>query len=554
MEFKMANILLLNPNIRVIDSEKDHYSVLEHLGLGLLAACMEREGHEVTIIDAYAQDLGVDETIKKALASRPEFFGITTTYISWEDAIYIAEQISVRLPKKPFIFLGGEHSTYSGDEILHNFPFVNAVVRGEGEETAVEMLRHPDTLDKVAGLWYRNGDGEVTKNPDRQAIPDLDALPFARRDTLEYCKENGLQTAIGVLAQRGCHADCSFCNAHRFLRMGGGKVVRRRSALNVADELEHLYHSYYSQGLIEKLYFYDATFIVGSSDSKQWASALSEEILRRDIVMPFEIYLRGDSLRDNERDEELIVLLRKAGLSDVFIGIESFDQEALNVFEKSVSSARIDECLSLLQRHNLLGVTQGVIMFNPYGGFEGLRVTAEFLRRYRLSSFWNISQKLQLFPGVKLIDKLRADGLLTGYDGANKVFSYRFVDERVEAAAGFLNMNNEPVIIRDNSLPRMLKTTVLKAIGELRWHGISDSVLDAVVNSAEEVIQRNCNINVCYFSDVLDHFEGFGRTSDRILDKRKSSYLRELNTCLDDMERVQRAGIGDLHSFVASIA
>lgn len=549
----MANLLLVNPNIRVIDSEKDHYSVLEHLGLGLLAACMERDGHEVTIIDAYAQDLGLDETISKALDCRPDFLGITTTYISWEDAIRIAEQISTRSPVKPFIFLGGEHCTYSGEEILRRFAFVDAVVRGEGEETALEMLRYPRRLDQIAGLWYRNADGEVIKNPDRPAIPDLDALPFARRDTLDYCKESGLQTAIGVLAQRGCHADCSFCNAHRFFRMGGGKVVRRRSALNVAEELEQLYHNHYTQGRVEKLYFYDATFIVGSPDSKGWARDLAQEILRRDIVMPFEIYLRGDSLRDNEQDEELIVLLRKAGLSDVFIGIESFDQEALNVFDKSVSSERIDECLNLLERHNLLGVTQGVIMFNPYGGFDGLRVTAEFLRRYRLSSFWNISQKLQLFPGVKLIERLRADGLLTGYDSANKVYSYRFVDERVEAAADFLNMNNEPVVIRDNSLPRMLKTTVLKAIGELRWQGISDSALDSIANSAEEVIQRNCDINVSYFSDVLDHFEGFGRKSDRILEKRKSSYLRELNACLDEMENVHKVGIGDLHSFVSSI-
>lgn len=248
----------------------------------------------------------------------------------------------------------------------------------------------------------------------------------------------------------------------------------------------------------------------------------------------------------------LVRRLREAGLCDVFVGIESFDQRSLDVFEKSVSAERISECLTLLERHNLLGVTQGVIMFNPYGDFAGLRTTAAFLCRYNLASFWNVSQKLQLFPGVRLIERLRADGLLTGYDEANKVYSYRFLDARMDAASRFLNMNNEPVIVRDNTLPRMLKSSVLKVLGELRRIGTVDPALESLRLAANNILQRNSKLNTEYFLDVLAHFEDGGKVDSTAIHKRKTRYLDDLSDCLDEMQRLHDRGVAEIYDTVCS--
>ena len=303
----MSKVLLINPNIRVIDREKDHYSAMEHLGLGLLSAVLRDQGHDVAILDCYALNLDDDAAFAGILTFRPDFLGLTANYLNVESAIGIAER-AVRTFPGLYVFVGGEHCTYSADQILERHPCIQAVIRGEGEESVVELVAKAPDLNGIPGIYHRDPEsGEILRNPERPGLADLDALPFADRSTLDHCKRHGMTTAIGMLAQRGCNFRCRFCNANQFLRMGGGLPIRRRSPANVADELEWLHGEYFQSGNIEKVYFYDANFIDGSQRSKQWAVALAEEIVARDIVMPFEVYMRGDSLKSG--DDEVVTAL-----------------------------------------------------------------------------------------------------------------------------------------------------------------------------------------------------------------------------------------------------
>jgi len=376
----MAKVLLINPNIKIVDREKDHYSIMEHLGLGLLSAALKEDGHIVRILDCYAHNLSNDAAVGAFLAVEPDFVGLTANYLNFDSAVEIAE-LARQVLDDVYVFVGGEHCTYAAEEILARHPAIQAVVRGEGEDAVVELVRKAPKLLGVAGVYFRDvRTNTLFTNPDRPGIEDLDQLPVADRATLDYCRRRHLKTAIGVIAQRGCNFKCTFCNANKYLRLGGGSAIRRRSVKNVVDELEHLYKNYFLKGNVEKLYFYDANFIDGSNRSKAWARELALEIVRRGVVMPFEVYLRGDSLKGT--DDEVVTDLKRAGLEAAFVGIESFDQQDLGFYGKDITTERLTEGLDLLRRHRVLGPTAGVIMFNPYSTVQGIQITARLLARF----------------------------------------------------------------------------------------------------------------------------------------------------------------------------
>ncbi|HOI74007.1 MAG TPA: radical SAM protein [Syntrophales bacterium] len=532
----MSDVVLINPNINIVDKEKDHYSVLDHLGLGLVAASLERSGISVEIIDGYALNLSKEVLIEKALRAKPSFVGITCNFIGFEDAIDIARNIA-SVDNNPFIFMGGEHCTYSADEILANYHFVDAIVRGEGEITSVELINNFNILSNVAGIYYRDQkSGKVFKNPDRKAIDNLDDIPFARRDTLDYCKTHKETSIIGMLTQRGCNLDCHFCNAHTFFRLGGGKFIRRRSPQNIADEIEILHEKYYRFNMIEKMYFYDANFIDGSRQSKQWAQELAHEIIKRNIIIPFEVYMRGDSVSP-EHDQELIDILKKAGLSSVFIGIESFDQNDLNVFGKKIETDNMERTINFLIENDIFGLTQGLIMFNPYSTFQGLRRTADFLLKYNLASFWNMSQKLQLFPGVKLISKLSSEGLLDNKINSNEVYSYKFQSQSIEKMSNYLiAMNDNPIVINDNAIMRYVRG----AVPEL-YKSVSDfpdiiKLLHPINLLINKKIKEINELNHSYFVNIISSYES-GVPQDKI-DKYKSEYLSSSDKSVRDLDNL----------------
>ncbi|KVN30150.1 hypothetical protein WT11_23835 [Burkholderia stagnalis] len=545
----MAKVLLINPNIKIVDREKDHYSIMEHLGLGLLSAALKKDGHVVRILDCYAHNLSNDAAVGAFLAFEPDFVGLTANYLNFDAAVEVAE-LARQVLDDVYVFVGGEHCTYAAEEILARHPAIQAVVRGEGEEAVVELVAKAPKLLGVAGVYFRDVRTNILfKNPDRPGIEDLDRLPLADRATLDYCRRRDLKTAIGVIAQRGCNFKCTFCNANKYLRLGGGAAIRRRTVKNVVDELEYLYEHYFLKGNVEKLYFYDANFIDGSNRSKAWARDLAHEIVRRGVAMPFEVYLRGDSLKGD--DDEVVTDLKRAGLEAAFIGIESFDQQDLGFYGKDITTERLTEGLDLLRRHRVLGPTAGVIMFNPYSTVQGIRTTARLLARFGYASFWNLSQRLQLFPGVKLVDELRDKGLLDGYDKSNKVYSYRFQEPMMGRLSDhLLQLNDEVEIVRDNALPRHVSTELNRILNAVELHGLDEAKANRIAAPAMARLQSINGLNVEYFLQTIAHFEG-GSDAGAIAGDRQS-YLGELGASLDSLETEFSTALHGLHDWLIS--
>lgn len=528
--FKIA---LVNPKDTTIPIED--YAIYENLGLATLATTLRNHNYQVKIIDGYAKNLDHDIIAKKISEFQPNVVGFTCTYQSYPDVLKIGKEIKWRLPSAHFT-IGGEHATYTANEILINSDIFDSVVRGEGELTLHELvtaLASGQSLRYIKGIYFRHN-SEIIENPERPAIQDIDTIAFASRDTLDYCLREGKTALIGMLASRGCYNNCSFCNANEFFRLGGGKMLRRRSPQNVVDELTLIYNKYLEHGLQAKLYFYDANFVTQDKKGKEWARNIAEGMIKRRIYIPFEIFARADSFTDE--DDELINLMKKAGLESVFIGFESSSEDVLGVYNKGVTAIQNRRVVEFLKRHGVLGVTNGFIMFGPYVTFKGLKENAEFLLLTEQGSFWNMSQRLQLFPGITLIGKLKNEGLLKPNYSSLNVYGYDFKDHRVALLAEKLDFNDEPVTKRENALVRYIKETSnrLKKIAAVS--DFHNSALLSLQQKLDLKLQEIGQLNFCFFNELVDLAEH--DWSEGIFLEKKFYYFKKTGVALNDLEDI----------------
>lgn len=473
-------VVLTNPRDPVVPV--GGYITYENLGIGYVAATLRQAGFPVTIVDAYATGVDAADATREIAAARPGLVGLAGTYQSLDEAYRLARLVKAALPAA-HICMGGEHATYSARGILEDEPAIDSICRGEGEQTFVELASRltggaaggAADLDLVRGLTFRRGAGpgaEVRDNPPRPPLADLDSIPFPSRDTLDWCAANDRRGLIGLLGSRGCAYDCHFCNAFDFFRSGLGPALRKRSPKKIIDELEMLCRRYYDSDSHEPIHFYDANFVYPTPAGREWARAIAEEILARGLKLKFAVYCRADSFA--EGDHEFAALLARAGLSSAFIGLEAGSQQMLERYHKRTSVDQNHWVLSFLQSHGVQTVTNGFIMFSPHSTLDDVRANARFLLETDQASFWNLTGRLQLFPGVKLIDTLRADGLLLPTYRHQRVHDYSFVDPLVALLVDRLSFVEHPTPLRENLMVRYMRMVYheinrrLDAAGERR--------------------------------------------------------------------------------------
>ena len=142
--------------------------------------------------------------------------------------------------------VGGQHYTELAHESLESYPELDIVVRGEGEQTILEVVRALQgkmNLSQVNGITFKH-DGKIIANPDRSLFDNLDDLPFPAYDLVDkYMKDYhftmmaGRNTRYMVLeGARGCDHKCTFCT--QWNHWGG--MWRTKSIKRIVDEIEFL--------------------------------------------------------------------------------------------------------------------------------------------------------------------------------------------------------------------------------------------------------------------------------------------------------------------------
>ncbi len=317
-----------------------------------LAGALRQAGYtDVGFIDAMTNDLS--ETALRGLLAReqPDLVGVTAI----TPAIYKAErvlQIVREMHPRAVTVLGGIHGTFMYQQVLAEAPWIDAVVRGEGEAVLVNLVRTlaagqwPARREHLRGIAYADG-GKVVATPAEPTIKDLDTIA-PDWSILEWDKYRyiplGVRVAIPSFA-RGCPFTCSFCSQWKFWR-----DYRVRDPVKVVDEIAALVRDH---GV--------GFFILADEEPtihRKKFVQFCEELERRRLPVYWGINTR---VTDILRDEKLLPLYRRAGLIHVSLGTEAAAQLKLERFHKETTIAQNKRAIALLRAHGIVAEAQFIV-------------------------------------------------------------------------------------------------------------------------------------------------------------------------------------------------
>ena len=291
------------------------------IGLGYLAAVLEKNQYQVDVIDCQVLKLSLEDFRSEISKRQPNIVGVTSSTLSYKTALKLIKIAKEACPNCITI-AGGPHVTFWDDKALQECPELDIVVRKEGENTLLELVQRIEagkSYDDVIGTTCRK-DGKIVKNPDRPYIQDLDSLPFPARHLWPMERFREYEDILYLETSRGCVYWCEFCST---VRMHGRKY-RMRSPKSVVDELEFLHKTYN----IKKFTFCDDAFTVDPLRTV----ALCNEILNRGLKIEWNCGTRVDMLT-----KELLAKMKEAGCVSVWFGVESGSQQVLDAMKKGIT-------------------------------------------------------------------------------------------------------------------------------------------------------------------------------------------------------------------------
>lgn len=308
------------------------------LGLAYIGAMLERDGYDVTIIDAPISCESQFSVIKKLQSMEPDVIGITSTTPNIGDAVSLITKIKQKMPESVTV-LGGCHITFLPEVTMDACPAIDVGVIGEGEDTMLELVRSIESgkqLDRIDGIAFRK-EGKIRRTNPRRLIENLDRLPFPARHLLPMDKYTALgeKTPIGnVITSRGCPFRCIFCASSRLY----GNTFRARSAENVLEEVGELVDKY----RVKFIEFVDDTFTI----NKRRSFRLAELLRKLDIFWAF-------GSRVDTVSTELLQAFRRAGAIMFYMGIESASERVLRFLKKGITLEQIRSAISSARKARL---------------------------------------------------------------------------------------------------------------------------------------------------------------------------------------------------------
>ncbi len=335
------------------------------LGLLYISAHLKERGFEPEIFDSTFQDSAEFEAFVARV--RPPVVGIYCNMMTRRNAVRMIP--ACRAAGARVVVGGPDPVSYPEDYLAAG---ADVVVIGEGEQTLEELIPHlassgPEGMHEIQGIVYRESDGKLVRTPPRPYLADLDAQPFPDRSAIDipaYMRvwsEHHGTSSVSLITARGCPYKCTWCSHAVY-----GYSHRRRSAANVAEELEQIVAAYRP----DIVWYADDVFTI----HRRWLLAYADELERRGLKVPFETISREDRL-----NEEVVETLARMGCFRLWIGSESGSQRVLDAMQRRTNAERVREMVHLLQRH---GIEAGMFIMLGYDGEElaDLEATVEHLK------------------------------------------------------------------------------------------------------------------------------------------------------------------------------
>jgi radical SAM superfamily enzyme YgiQ (UPF0313 family) len=308
---------------------------LPPLGLISLATGLKDSAHEVVVIDFVLEirrkslKMGkhiYEDCADRILAEGPQVVGFAAQCTTYPSVIQIGKIIKDRRPDIKVV-IGGHNASFVDQPTLERFPFVDSIVRGEGEVTFKELVsayaagRNEEGVD---GVTYRHGN-DVFRNEDRRLIADPDGLPLPDYSFLPplsvYRDACELPRSIAILeVGRGCPYHCVYCSESIMWR----RSTRTFSVSRLVKEMENLHKNFGAECF---LLAYDQF-----TAKRDFVESFCRKVIEKELDhLPWYCISRLDSV-----DASLLELMKRAGCESMCYGIDSGSKKTLSFIRKKI--------------------------------------------------------------------------------------------------------------------------------------------------------------------------------------------------------------------------
>ena len=378
-----------------------------------LAAYLEskRPEDELAVVDCQAEDLDWRGLERRLEAEEPDIVAVSSLATCNAYTVVRTMEVAKKAAPDVFTITGGQHFTALAKPNLQQHHVIDSIVRGEGEQTLVEVVKAKEGnrgLAEVKGLSFRHGD-EIVSTPPRPLIENLDDLPMPgyhfveeHMDRYHFRMMAGDMRYAIIEGSRGCSHNCTFCSQCTFW----GNRWRSKSARRIADEMEYCRDKFGA----EFVWLTDDNFAFGPRADKMF-DELAGRGLGEDLL--WFVQARVD---DVVRSQKSLQMMRRSGNEWVLLGVESGSPETLASYRKGVEPHEAKEAVRLLKRNDIFAQATLIIGHrkDTHESIEGLRRFVE-----DLDPDLAIFMILTPFPGTELYETALRSGWIEDWNWAN---------------------------------------------------------------------------------------------------------------------------------------
>ena len=357
----------------------DYFLSLMPVGLVSIAACLEKEGHDITL--ANFSSAGLRKALKQIVDIKPRVIGLSLFTHNRVDTLKLIQEIRKALPSA-VIVLGGPHATFLAEKIIRRYPAVDYIIQGEGEGPFSKLLKK-----------FAAGKKPADKIISAETVDSLDDLPAPGQFSGKLVGVNPADQFQFIITSRGCPHECVFCSSPKFWQ----RKVRYRSPESIFREIKYLNDRY---GII---YFSvrDDNFTL----SKKRVLKFTRLLRNSGMYIMWNCQGRVDTV-----DEEMLVAMKRAGLEHIQYGVESGSEKILSQYAKHITLKQIEHAAAITRR---VGVYLSIYLMT---GMEGetqrdTDATRALIKRVLPSD--GIVSPVALYPGTALYEQAKHERLVS---------------------------------------------------------------------------------------------------------------------------------------------
>lgn len=348
----MSSILFIYPPISFRETSALS-SFSPPLGILYLGTILKNRGHEVHIIDVEAEQLSLEQVVKKVESIDPEVIGLTCLTFTLGTCKAIIKE--VKKVSDAYITVGGPHISVASEASLRELG-ADVCVIGEAESVIEKIIE-----DKPRGIVYAH------------EVQDIDSIPFPDRSLVKdiaYGSFYGMKIfsrarcMTAILTTRGCKYGCTYCNRPKKLGF------RTRSPRNILQELKEI-----DKMGIKSVWLADDNFTNSPENVIKLARLIKREKLEFDFYGQARVDVPSESLYRS---------MEEMGVMGLSYGVESIKPEVIKWYNKTRHPQKwpgyVKKTLDLCGKHRI--VFLGSLIFGaPMETKEDMEYSIEFLER-----------------------------------------------------------------------------------------------------------------------------------------------------------------------------